>query len=159
MGTLPLTLIQPPRPCKTSGVDCTTVLSEWSNLRCETLMSDTGIRERWRAEDILLPGLRAWEHLLETPRIDGTLGADLPAPENLRVAQLKLAALRDALVLVPSAFDETSLGSFGSTESGQGRWELSPAWLIHSQEGCDSEEVRGCHRCTLGLVRCSVCFG
>lgn len=138
---------QPPRRSRNNSGDCTTALSEWSGLRCETLMSDAGMGEQQTVEAILHPDLRAWEQLLNARTVDqgGTaaVDADLPFPAKLRLAQLKLAALRDALLLVPSVLGETSPDSLESRQRGRARWEVSPAWLVHSQEGCHVEEVRG----------------
>lgn len=106
-------------------------------------MSDVGMGEQRRAEAISHPDPRAWEPLLKTQVVGGTAGAaGLSFPEKLKLVQLKLAALRDAVLLFPSALVETSLDTLESRESRRNRWQMDPAWLIRSQEGCHIEEVR-----------------
>ena len=113
-------------------------------------MSDAGMGEQRKAEAVLRPDTRAWEQLLGTLAVGGSGEAgtqDIPFPEKLRLTRLKLAALRDAVLLLPLALDEISLDTLESRQSKRDRWEMSPAWLIHTQEGCHIEEVRGygCH--------------
>lgn len=108
-------------------------------------MSDAGTGEQRRAEAVLHPDPRAWEQLLPTLAVDGSGEADTqgaPFPDNLRLTHVKLAALRDSVRLFPLTLDETSPSTLESPQSKRDRWELGPAWLIHSQEGCHIEEVR-----------------
>lgn len=134
----------PPSSMPTSRGDCIAALSGWSDLRCETFLSGAGTGNHQKAEALLHPGRRAWEHLPDALAADGTAGdADrLSSRENLRVARSKLAAVRDAILLAPSALERTSLGDLDSRQPGRDGWDLGPAWLIHSQEGCHVEEVR-----------------
>ena len=139
-------IILPPRSYN-SG-DCTTALSEWSDLRCETLMSDSAMGEQRAAEAVLWPDPRAWEQLLGTLAGDGNGEAGtayFPFPEKLRLTRLKLAALRDAVLPFPSSLGETNLATFGSRKTRRVPWEISSAWSIHSQEGCHLEEVSKRH--------------
>lgn len=124
-----------------------TALSEWSNLRCETLVPAGSMGEPRRVDGMINQDPRAWERLIDTPEAEGAGDTQIPLPQDLKLTRSKLAALRDAVLLAPEAFDNLTLNNFESTIPrrtpwDQG-WEAIPPWWVHSQRGCQIAEVIG----------------
>lgn len=153
-----------------ASAECVTALSEWSNLRCRTLVSAEGEARDRCVEAIVDQDRRAWEKLISRPTRDTGEKTKIMFPEELESIRSKLVALRDAVLLQSPNFKEIELDGLESMRrSGHPwdrDWDVIPPWLVHSQRNCPIEEVRvkltACARSLLvkvvGFHCVTVCF-
>lgn len=138
--------------CRTSG-DCIAALSDLSNVRCRTLLRAENARESQRVDAILNPDSRAWERLLGSLAEDEEK-TDVSRNSNKAVlqrdfehARSEVAVLRDAVLLLPLAFNVLYKDHLKTRKSNRTPWDKPwkaiPPWSMLSPKGCGVEEVRG----------------